>query len=92
MKTAVDILFEGLANNKVEALLIGGYSLPAYGVMRQTLDVDCLIAETKTDCLKCILSGAGYVEQEKTENFARYSHPSVRLMDVDIVFVDQSTF
>jgi hypothetical protein len=33
MKTAIDILFEGLARYKVEALLIGGYSLPAYGVM-----------------------------------------------------------
>ncbi len=92
MKTAVDILFKGLARYKVEALLIGGYSLPAYGVMRQTLDVDCLIVETEIGCLDGILSEAGYVEQERTENFVRYSHPHVYLMDVDIVLVDQNTF
>ncbi len=92
MKTTIDILVEGLARHKLEALVIGGYSLPAYGVMRQTLDVDCLIAETEINRLKEILSEAGYVEKEKTENFVRYSHPSVCLMDVDVVFVDQNTF
>jgi hypothetical protein len=34
MRTTIDILFEeGLVRHKVEALFIGGYSLPAYGVM-----------------------------------------------------------
>ena len=92
MKTTIDILVEGLARHKVEALVIGGYSLPAYGVMRQTLDVDCLIAETEINRLNEILSEAGYVEKEKTQNFVRYSHPSIYLMDVDIVLVDKNTF
>ncbi len=92
MRTVIDILGEGLNRHNVEMLLIGGYALPAYGVMRQTLDVDCLVSETKIRHLNDILSEAGYVEKEKTENFARYSHSSAYLMDVDIVFVDQKTF
>ncbi len=92
MKTAIDILAKGLAQHKVEALLIGGYALPAYGVMRQTVDVDCLMAETDIRALYDILSKVGYVEKEKTENFVRYSHHSLYLMDVDVVLVDRSTF
>lgn len=92
MKTVIDILAKGLAQRKVEALLIGGYALPAYGVMRQTMDVDCLMIEADIRSLDDILSKVGYVEKEKTENFVRYSHHSLYLMDVDVVFVDQSTF
>ena len=92
MKTVIDIIAQGLALHKVEALLIGGYALPAYGVMRQTIDVDCLMAETDIAALDNILSKVGYIEKERTENFVRYSHSSLYLMDVDVVFVDRETF
>ena len=66
--------------------------MPAYGVVRQTLDVDCLVVDTDSGVLHAILSKASYVEKERTENFVRYAHPSVYLMDVDILFVDYGTF
>ncbi len=30
-------------SQSLELLLIGGYALQAYGVARQTMDVDCLV-------------------------------------------------
>ncbi len=52
MKAALEFLAGELAGKKVEALLIGGHALAAYGVMRQTLDVD--IAEEARGTLKNI--------------------------------------
>jgi len=92
VKTVLEILSEGLADHKAECLLIGGHALPVYGVVRQTVDVDCLIVDADSPVVHDILSKAGYVEKERTDNFVRFSHPSVYLMDVDILLVDESTF
>lgn len=92
MKTVFEILRDGLSEQGVEALLIGGYALQAYGVVRQTMDVDCVMADLDSAALAEILSRAGYSESVKTENFIRYVHTSIYLMDIDVVFVDRHTF
>lgn len=85
MQTTLDILVAGLANQGLSALLIGGNALPAYGVVRQTVDVDCLMVNTDTAALAKVMESNGYVEKGRTENFVRYSHPSLYLMDLDVV-------
>jgi len=40
MKTVLEIIWNGLKTRKVAVLLIGGHALPAFGVARQTVDVE----------------------------------------------------
>lgn len=45
MKTTQEIIIDGVSERDVPLLLIGGMALPAYDVVRQTMDIDCLIAD-----------------------------------------------
>ena len=92
MKTTQEIIADGLALHNVSVLLIGGMALPAFDVVRQTVDVDCLIASNDLDALNDVLTDAGYEEVVRTTSFARYSSPSVYHYDVDVLFVDKDTF
>lgn len=92
MKTVFEIICGGLEARNVAALLIGGHALPAFGVARQTVDVDYLMVDSDSMVLHTILTKAGYKETERTENFIRYSHSSVYFMDVDVILVDRGTF
>ena len=92
MQTTLDILVGGLAGQGISVLLIGGNALPAYGVVRQTVDVDCLMTNTGTRALAEVMESNGYVEKGRTESFVRYSHPSLYLMDLDVILVDRGTF
>jgi hypothetical protein len=88
----MQLISEGLQAGGVSALLIGGHALAAFGYQRQTVDVDCLMATPDAHVLHEVLIGAGYHETERTDMFARYAHPSVYLLDVDVLLVDRSTF
>ncbi len=56
MKAPLEFLAGELAGRKDEVLLIGGHALAAYGVMRQTFDVDLMIAEETRGPLEHIFS------------------------------------
>ncbi|MFA5027487.1 MAG: nucleotidyl transferase AbiEii/AbiGii toxin family protein [Candidatus Methylomirabilota bacterium] len=75
----------------VSALLIGGQALQAYGVIRQTLDVDLLVAEGDADVLEEALRRAGYGVLVRSDIFGRYRHASPALPDVDVLYVDGHT-
>ncbi|MCK4326235.1 nucleotidyltransferase family protein [bacterium] len=92
MKTVLEIIWKGVESYKVKALMIGGQALPAFGVARQTVDVDCLVTDSDSKIFDTILTEVGYTEKERTENFVRYSHTSVYLMDVDLMLVEKETF
>jgi hypothetical protein len=92
VKTVLEIIGEGMAARNVPVLMIGGHALPAFGIARQTVDVDYLITDSGSKVLDDILTKTGYRETERTENFVRYSHSSIYLMDVDIMLVDSNTF
>jgi predicted nucleotidyltransferase len=85
-------VFDLLAKCVQPLLIVGGQALEAHGVSRQTADVDCLIAAEDRDALDAILRGGGFLQTGMTENFARYSHPSPLVPDVDALFVDRETF
>ncbi|MCK5528775.1 MAG: nucleotidyltransferase family protein [Kiritimatiellae bacterium] len=92
MKTTQELISEGLAERGVSVLLIGGMALPAFDVVRQTVDIDCLMVSGEESILHDVLAAAGYVETAKTENFVRYSSPSIYHADVDLLLVDTATF
>lgn len=79
------------AKNHIPVLLVGGHALQAYGVARQTLDVDVLISEAHATAMDAALLHIGYSQVARSEIFARYRHPSVVLADVDILYVDSET-
>jgi len=91
MKSALDILSAAFDGTGVDGLLIGGYALEAYGVMRQTLDVDCLVGEPDLSPLHDRLLEAGYEVSDETALFRRYRHESISLMDIDVLLVDAGT-
>lgn len=64
------------AERRIPMLLIGGHALQAYGVTRQTLDVDVLIAEAHAASLEEALLQVGYTVQARSEIFARHRHAS----------------
>jgi len=92
MKSTQQIIADGMAERGVPVLLIGGMALPAFDVVRQTVDMDCLIAAGKESTLRDVLVAAGYNEVARTEMFVRYSSPSVYHYDVDVLLVDDITF
>ena len=90
MKTVFDIL--GDASKGLRFLVIGGHAMQVYGVARQTLDMDCLAADADMPFLRRLFVRAGYSEVAGTNNFARFHHKSLYLMDVDVLLVDAATF
>jgi predicted nucleotidyltransferase len=85
-------LFDLLGRFSQPLLIVGGHALAAHGVARQTVDVDCLVAVENRKTFDAHLCGGGFVRLSETDNFARYSHPSDLVPDVDVLFVDASTF
>lgn len=92
MKTTLELLCGHLGPRGVRFLLIGGYALPAYGVVRQTMDTDCLICDADESECRAALKSLGYVENQRTEAFVRYVHPLAATMDLDVMLVDLETF
>lgn len=91
VRNVLQLLTEVSAKGHIPVLLIGGYALQAYGVIRQTLDVDVLVSEAHAAEMDAALHRAGYTQLVRSEIFARYRHPSMVLADVDILFVDSET-
>ena len=85
-------VFDILARFRRPLLIIGGHALGAHGVVRQTVDVDCLITAPDRSSLDEFLRNSGFTLAGETENFARYMHKSPLLSQVDVLFVDATTF
>jgi hypothetical protein len=91
VKSVLQLLMQISEKSHIPLLVIGGYALQAYGVTRQTLDVDVLISETNAREMDAALLHVGYSQVARSEIFARYRHPSIVLADVDILYVDSET-
>ena len=87
----VQATFDLLAKGRRPFLIVGGHALAAHGVVRQTIDVDCLIAADDAAAMHEVLSAAGYSESGRTENFVRYRHLLPRYVEIDVLLVDLST-
>lgn len=92
MKTVLDMLSQGIASKSARMLIIGGYALQTYGLVRQTFDLDCLVSDKSLPALRDILGHSGYKEISATDNFARFRHKSPYFIDIDVLLVDSSTF
>lgn len=89
MSTTLEILAG--ATSGIRWILIGGHALQELGVPRQTMDVDCLLAEKDRDAFDTLIRKLGWREMAHTENFTRYADPSGRQAEVDTLLVDGAT-
>ncbi len=92
MESTLQLLAGALSKRGSRALLVGGHALQVHGVTRQTLDIDCLASDQIGAVLHEILVAAGYQEAARSDNFVRYTHPAVQMVDVDLLLVDVATF
>src|SRR5437773_6439603 len=88
----MQIVFDLLARSPRPLLLVGAHALTAHGVVRQTIDIDCLIVAEDQENFAAHLAAGGYRETGRSENFARYSHASANVPEIDVLFVDRDTF
>ena len=85
-------VFDILSRSSVPLLIVGGHALTAHGVLRQTFDVDCLIADEDAETLDSLLRAENYELAARSNNFARYRSRLPNLPEVDVLFVDRDTF
>jgi hypothetical protein len=89
-RSLIEFLADEAEASGVRFLLIGGWALEAYGFARQTIDLDCLIADPDFAKLDSFLRAARFTEIAQTENFRRYRHANFGYLDV--LLVDVTTF
>jgi hypothetical protein len=81
-----------LTEQGIRLILIGGYAMQAYGIVRQTLDMDWLAKDEDVAGIKDIMKKNGYNLLGETDNFMRFRNPESGVMDIDILIVDPGTF
>jgi hypothetical protein len=92
MEALADYLFRAERRGDVRFLLIGGRSLEAYGYVRNTKDIDFLIASSDTPAMSALLAKVGYVKDVETTLFSRWRHRSLGAEDVDLMYVEADVF
>lgn len=92
MQSLVDFLYRAEQRGEIRFLLIGGRSLEAHGYVRNTKDVDFLIAAEDVPSMERLLSTVGYHKDAETSIFSRWQHKAFGAEDVDLMFVNASTF
>jgi len=91
MTNIFKILADTSQERDIALVLVGGWALNAYGVSRQTLDVDFLIDETDFGALRKALTDHSYQQVYKDHVFAKLRSERADNLDIDLLFVDSST-
>ena len=91
MAAFLDDLSEALARPNLHVLLIGGHALQAYGITRQTLDIDWITSDEDIAVIRKIMIEKGFGILAQTENFLRFHHQKTGVMDIDVLLVDRKT-
>lgn len=92
MQSLADFLFRAELKGEIRVLLIGARALEAHGYVRNTKDLDFLIATSDVPVMDRLLGAAGYHKEAATDIFSRWRHRSLQAEDVDVMFVSALTF
>jgi predicted nucleotidyltransferase len=92
MQSLAEFLFRAQRRGELRFMLIGGRSLEAHGYVRNTKDVDLLIATHDIPVMERLLKSIGYRKEAETEIFSRWKHSSMEAEDVDLMYVGDATF
>lgn len=73
-------------------LVIGGHAVNAYGIARQTADLDLLIPLAHRDRWCTLMERIKYHPDQLDDHFARFQPPDLAYWPIDFMFVDDDTF
>jgi predicted nucleotidyltransferase len=86
------VLYQKGKEKNISFILIGGHALNAYGLSRQTGDVDLVVRENYKEEWKNILTGLGYTVFNEHTAFVQFTPPDITEWPVDLILVDEETF
>jgi predicted nucleotidyltransferase len=92
MRALAEYLYRAERHGDLRLLLIGGRSLEAHGIVRATKDIDFLIAVSDIQAMSQHLTKIGYTKAAETSIFSRWTHASVSEEDIDVMYVNDTTF
>ena len=84
-------VFVALNEASVPFLVIGGLAVVLHGHLRNTFDLDLLIAESKLAAARAALNDLGYRTYFETDAFLQLQAPE-NLPPLDLMIVDDRTF
>ena len=73
-------------------LLIGGHAVNAYGISRQTGDLDILVQRDSKSLWIELMKKLHYSIVQDDSRFARFTPDTIAAWPIDLMFVDVSTF
>src|SRR5690606_17989535 len=73
-------------------LIIGGHAVNAYGISRQTGDLDLLVRRSDKVFWEKLLEKLQYESEQNDHRFARFRANSLASWPIDLMFVDDDTF
>ncbi len=85
-------IYHSLVAHNIRTMLIGGHAMQAYGIVRQTLDIDWMAKDADVPKIREIMKCLGYDLLKETENFLRFHHQKTGMIDIDVLLVDARTF
>jgi hypothetical protein len=85
------ILLDFFSQNGLDYALIGGFALNAYGLSRNTDDIDFLLRRRDASPIISFLESIGYHTLNRTEAFSNHEHPLPGFSRVDFLYVDGET-
>jgi hypothetical protein len=87
----IEALEEFCEKQQVKFALVGAFGLAAYGLQRNTRDLDLLLADRTGPLVGQFLESLGYETLQSTQAFSIHSHPLREMGRVDLILVDDHT-
>jgi hypothetical protein len=85
-------LAEEARRRQLAFVIVGGHALNAWGVSRQTGDLDLLIPERWRALWKGVLGDLGYPSPRERASFVQYAAPTFGAWPVDLLIVEDDTY
>ena len=87
-----DLISDESRRKKISCILIGGFAINFYHVVRQTTDIDFLITREDYEKLLPALRAQGYKVSRENKVFVNLESSKRGLIDLDYMFVDSDVF
>ena len=85
------IFLDFFSQNGLDYALIGGFALNAYGLSRNTDEIDFLLRNRDASKTIAFLESLGYQTLNRTEAFSNHEHPLSGFSRIDFLYVDGET-
>ena len=73
-------------------IVVGGQAVNAYGISRQTGDIDLIVEGSRKADWSGLLERLKYKPHQDDDRFSRYQPPELAAWPIDLMYVDDLTF